>query len=187
MMTYELIQKKGGAVEAIQCLICGRISHNPHDVAQLFCGNCRVFHNGDPAARVALPYAAHAGRDPAEVAAERQFLGIVEEELNRCLGFGGALTMGSSIARAANGVLTMDKLIETYRLFFELHGERVWHDPSGEWRCPMCKAWWPHFTETCQSGCGITRGPEPAGGADEAVRDPQREERQVPKRRGDDT
>lgn len=30
--------------KAITCLVCGMTSHNPHDVANRYCGNCRVFH-----------------------------------------------------------------------------------------------------------------------------------------------
>ena len=29
---------------AITCLLCGKTSYNPQDVAQLFCGHCHVFH-----------------------------------------------------------------------------------------------------------------------------------------------
>lgn len=28
----------------ITCLLCGRTSHNPNDVAQRYCGHCHIFH-----------------------------------------------------------------------------------------------------------------------------------------------
>jgi hypothetical protein len=28
----------------IKCLACGKVSHNPNDVAQRYCGNCHRFH-----------------------------------------------------------------------------------------------------------------------------------------------
>jgi ribosomal protein S27AE len=34
--------------EAITCGRCGLTSHNPHDVAARYCGNCRVFHEEPP-------------------------------------------------------------------------------------------------------------------------------------------
>lgn len=37
---YELLDDG----RAIKCLICGKVSHNPNDVAQLYCGNCHRFH-----------------------------------------------------------------------------------------------------------------------------------------------
>ena len=37
---YELLAHGG----AIKCLRCGMVSHNPNDVAQLYCGNCHRFH-----------------------------------------------------------------------------------------------------------------------------------------------
>ena len=30
--------------KAIMCLRCGAVSHNPHDVEQLYCGACHRFH-----------------------------------------------------------------------------------------------------------------------------------------------
>jgi len=30
---------------AITCLICGKTSHNPHDVANRYCGFCHWFHD----------------------------------------------------------------------------------------------------------------------------------------------
>ena len=36
--------------EAIMCLRCGAVSHNPHDVEQLYCGACHRFHAELPAA-----------------------------------------------------------------------------------------------------------------------------------------
>lgn len=29
---------------AIKCLECGRTSHHPKDIAELYCGNCHKFH-----------------------------------------------------------------------------------------------------------------------------------------------
>lgn len=29
---------------SITCLRCGKTSHNPTDVAEYYCGNCKVFH-----------------------------------------------------------------------------------------------------------------------------------------------
>jgi hypothetical protein len=34
---------------AITCGECGLTSHNPHDVAHRYCGNCHVFHDDVPA------------------------------------------------------------------------------------------------------------------------------------------
>ena len=31
--------------EAIQCLACGLVSHNPNDVVQRYCGRCHKFHH----------------------------------------------------------------------------------------------------------------------------------------------
>jgi hypothetical protein len=41
--TFQLLEDKTGKI-AIQCLRCGRISHNPNDVRQLYCGHCHQFH-----------------------------------------------------------------------------------------------------------------------------------------------
>ena len=41
---YELLDEG----RAIKCLSCGLISHNPNDVANLYCGKCHRFHE-DPA------------------------------------------------------------------------------------------------------------------------------------------
>lgn len=30
---------------AIECLVCGLVSHNPHDVAHRYCGHCNRFHD----------------------------------------------------------------------------------------------------------------------------------------------
>lgn len=30
--------------QSIECLVCGRISHNPDDVANRYCGYCHAFH-----------------------------------------------------------------------------------------------------------------------------------------------
>lgn len=38
--TYELIDDG----RAIRCHFCGQTSHNPTDVAQRYCGQCKVFH-----------------------------------------------------------------------------------------------------------------------------------------------
>jgi Zn finger protein HypA/HybF involved in hydrogenase expression len=38
----------------IKCLVCGMVSHNPNDIAYLYCGNCHAYHtilldkNGKP-------------------------------------------------------------------------------------------------------------------------------------------
>ncbi len=33
-----------GVTSSITCLICGRTSFNPTDIAQKYCGACHVFH-----------------------------------------------------------------------------------------------------------------------------------------------
>jgi hypothetical protein len=38
--TYELVNDG----RAIRCRRCGLTSHNPNDVAQRYCGQCKVFH-----------------------------------------------------------------------------------------------------------------------------------------------
>jgi hypothetical protein len=43
-LTYRLIGDALQSPRAIQCLVCGRVSHNPNDVAEKYCGYCRVFH-----------------------------------------------------------------------------------------------------------------------------------------------
>lgn len=30
--------------EAIECLTCGRVSYNPNDIKNKYCGNCKRFH-----------------------------------------------------------------------------------------------------------------------------------------------
>jgi hypothetical protein len=42
-MTYELIRDAAG--DAIRCLVCGMVSHNPNDISNRYCGNCRAFHS----------------------------------------------------------------------------------------------------------------------------------------------
>jgi hypothetical protein len=42
MNTYEIIIV--GDHQAIRCLRCGLTSHNVHDVEELYCGFCDVFH-----------------------------------------------------------------------------------------------------------------------------------------------
>lgn len=44
-LTYRLIGDTSQPPAAIQCLVCGRVSHNPNDVAERYCGYCHVFHN----------------------------------------------------------------------------------------------------------------------------------------------
>jgi hypothetical protein len=34
---------------AIKCRLCGRVSHNPNDVKNRYCGNCHHFHEGPSA------------------------------------------------------------------------------------------------------------------------------------------
>lgn len=41
MSTYTLLSDG----KAIHCSRCGRISHNPKDVAERYCGHCHVFHD----------------------------------------------------------------------------------------------------------------------------------------------
>jgi hypothetical protein len=45
-MTYEIIQADGRP-DSIRCLRCKLVSHNPNDVAALYCGNCHKFHARD--------------------------------------------------------------------------------------------------------------------------------------------
>ena len=40
--TYEI----GIERTAIRCLLCGHVSHNPHDIENLYCGYCHRFHSG---------------------------------------------------------------------------------------------------------------------------------------------
>jgi len=47
----EGIEAQGG--QAIVCLGCGRKSHHPEDVANLYCGNCRGTHDLVATPRVA--------------------------------------------------------------------------------------------------------------------------------------
>jgi hypothetical protein len=45
--TYQI----GPSGKTILCLTCGKISHHPMDVANLYCGHCHKFHEpGLPAA-----------------------------------------------------------------------------------------------------------------------------------------
>ena len=39
-MTYQLVENG----RAIKCLECGMTSHNANDVRELYCGNCRKWH-----------------------------------------------------------------------------------------------------------------------------------------------
>lgn len=39
--TYEISADR----RSIRCLVCGLASHNPNDVANLYCGNCHKFHD----------------------------------------------------------------------------------------------------------------------------------------------
>lgn len=45
-MTYAILQFDGRP-DAIKCLWCHCVSHNENDVAQLYCGNCHLFHARD--------------------------------------------------------------------------------------------------------------------------------------------
>lgn len=40
-------------IPAFTCPDCGRISHNPHDVAQRYCGHCHIFFDDQPLQPVA--------------------------------------------------------------------------------------------------------------------------------------
>lgn len=42
----------GAPLEGFKCLNCGRVSYNPHDVEQRYCGACHVFHD-EPGAELA--------------------------------------------------------------------------------------------------------------------------------------
>jgi len=45
MLTYViLIGARPGLPPAIKCLICERVSYNPNDIAQRYCGFCHHFH-----------------------------------------------------------------------------------------------------------------------------------------------
>lgn len=50
--TYVLLPARGAAAPAIQCLRCGRISYNPNDIREKYCGFCHRFHD-DPAQEAA--------------------------------------------------------------------------------------------------------------------------------------
>lgn len=54
-MTYELVEVKGQ--RGIRCLICGKTSHHPEDVTNLYCGGCRAFHSTGKGAM--SPYPPH--------------------------------------------------------------------------------------------------------------------------------
>jgi hypothetical protein len=41
MFTYQL-EEDG---QAIRCLLCQRVSHNPHDIRERYCGQCHMFHD----------------------------------------------------------------------------------------------------------------------------------------------
>jgi hypothetical protein len=45
--TYRLIRVEALGRMAILCLVCMRLSHNPNDVANRYCGKCHRFHD-DP-------------------------------------------------------------------------------------------------------------------------------------------
>ncbi|WP_233854149.1 hypothetical protein [Paraburkholderia sp. HD33-4] len=51
-MTFEIIETP---VRGIRCRLCGRISWNPNDVEQRYCGACHVFH--DDRAHASMRYA----------------------------------------------------------------------------------------------------------------------------------
>lgn len=40
-MSFEILNHG----KAIKCLLCNRISHNPNDIRQRYCGNCHTFHD----------------------------------------------------------------------------------------------------------------------------------------------
>jgi hypothetical protein len=43
--SYEIeAADKDGSPATIKCNLCGRVSSNPHDVKQLYCGGCKLFH-----------------------------------------------------------------------------------------------------------------------------------------------
>ncbi len=42
--TYALSESEKTGQEQIMCLNCGRVSHNPNDVANKYCGHCHIFH-----------------------------------------------------------------------------------------------------------------------------------------------
>ncbi len=48
--TYRLVTTESGAMiyPGIQCLICGKISYNKHDIDQRYCGHCHRFHDPIP-------------------------------------------------------------------------------------------------------------------------------------------
>jgi len=41
--TYRIVKSEAAGGESIQCLLCGRVSHHPGDVAHRFCGACHTF------------------------------------------------------------------------------------------------------------------------------------------------
>ena len=43
--TYEILRINGD--QAIRCLHCQRVSHNPNDVEQLYCGYCHRWHTDE--------------------------------------------------------------------------------------------------------------------------------------------
>lgn len=45
--TYVIVETR-----AIQCLVCGRVSYNPNDIRDKYCGFCHRFHE-DPAQEAA--------------------------------------------------------------------------------------------------------------------------------------
>ncbi len=46
-MTYHLVttNRTGTPYPGIKCLACGRISYNPYDIAERYCGHCHTFHD----------------------------------------------------------------------------------------------------------------------------------------------
>jgi RNase P subunit RPR2 len=52
---YRVVEKDGR--RAITCKRCGRTSHNPTDVRNVYCGNCHRFLLDPPPAEVATPAA----------------------------------------------------------------------------------------------------------------------------------
>jgi hypothetical protein len=51
---YRVVEKDGR--RAITCKRCGRTSHNPTDVRNVYCGNCHRFLLDPPPAEVATPH-----------------------------------------------------------------------------------------------------------------------------------
>jgi len=41
---YSISKSEKSGLNRIMCLTCGRVSHNPNDVANKYCGHCHIFH-----------------------------------------------------------------------------------------------------------------------------------------------